>query len=290
MKYCLKHYPDSKLEESDEVIYNFKSSTKAIDFIELYNDRRIIFLVNLNEPKASLQQVIDVAIAAKEKYPQSDFAIMTSLEALTPDIVTLLKEKKVDCFCVNMAGNWIDFLKLANLGFSDVYIGDDLGFDLKRLSKVAKELQVKLRVFPNAAHSVWNDMPSIKKFFIKPEDIAIYEDFIDVIEFFCNTPAIEKTLYSIYKDRMKWTGSLGDIISGLNLDLTSNSLVDNFTLGRINCARKCLKGNACNRCDKALELADHMKEHKMELTPINKKEGSNGKRSDSETRDNEQNT
>lgn len=65
---------------------------------------------------------------------------------------------------------------------SDMYICEELGFSLDRISKLLHSHNIKVRVFPNICQSSANKIPPIKKFFIRPEDIPLYEQFVDVFE------------------------------------------------------------------------------------------------------------
>jgi hypothetical protein len=57
---------------------------------------------------------------------------------------------------------------------------------------------IKLRVFPNICQSSFSETPSIKTFFIRPEDISIYSTFVDVFELITDEER-EQVIYKIYK-------------------------------------------------------------------------------------------
>jgi len=58
---------------------------------------------------------------------------------------------------------------------------------------------IKVRVFPNICQSSFKETPSIKTFFIRPEDIKYYSTFVDVFELISNNAEIQNTLFKIYK-------------------------------------------------------------------------------------------
>ena len=132
------------------------------------------------------------------------------------------------------------------------------------MAKVAHENGVRIRIYPNVAQSQWKDTPDFKKFWIRPEDIHLYDGIVDVCEFF-GEPKHIPILLKIYKEDKKWLGALKDLIIGLHTTI-DNRLInfEFFGEGRINCGKKCLKGNACRRCDRVVELAKTLE--KVNLT------------------------
>lgn len=65
---------------------------------------------------------------------------------------------------------------------TDMYICEELGFSLLKISKILHDNNVKVRVFPNICQSSFPETESIKTFFIRPEDIIFYAPFVDVFE------------------------------------------------------------------------------------------------------------
>ena len=55
-----------------------------------------------------------------------------------------------------------DFLGYISLGVSDIYIGEDLGFELDKVSKIAKEHNIQIRTFPNIVQTQWKYASSLK--------------------------------------------------------------------------------------------------------------------------------
>ena len=97
------------------------------------------------------------------------------------------------------------------------------------------------------------------------DEAQFFDDgIVDVCEFF-GEPKHMPILLKIYKEDKKWLGALKDLIIGLHTTI-DNRLInfDFFGEGRINCGKKCLKGNACRRCDKVVELAKTLE--KVNLT------------------------
>lgn len=79
-----------------------------------------------------------------------------------------------------------------------MYICEELGFSLDKISKILHENNIRVRVFPNICQSSFLETPSIKTFFIRPEDISIYSMFIDVFELVSDKDR-QYTIFKIYK-------------------------------------------------------------------------------------------
>ena len=137
---------------------------------------------------------------------------------------------------------------------SDIYIVEDLCFELDKVSKIAHENQVQLRIYPNVAQSSWKYTEDIKKFWVRPEDISLYEKYVDVCEFFGAEKKVV-TLLKIYKDDQKWFGKLNEIILGLKNDIDSRFIVPRFAEKRIKCGKECLKGGKCQMCERVVSLS-----------------------------------
>jgi hypothetical protein len=83
-------------------------------------------------------------------------------------------------------------------------------FSAQILSKAAKQKNKSLRAFCNVCQSSWDYTPSIKTFFIRPEDLSLYEGIIDTFEFYTDEKDATKinALYEIYTKDKVWNGKL----------------------------------------------------------------------------------
>lgn len=153
---------------------------------------------------------------------------------------------------------------------TDIYIINELGFSLDKLAIAAHKLGVKLRVYPNVAQtSAFNEMPALKKFFIRPEDIDLYSDYIDTCEFYNSDKKLE-TYYKIYKEDKKWFGKLNEIIIDFNSEIDNKYIIPRFAEKRIRCNKSCIKGGYCHRCDRIEELSHTLEQSKLIIKVDNK--------------------
>ena len=79
-----------------------------------------------------------------------------------------------------------------------MYIAEMMGFELEYIIKKTKELGVQIRVFPNVAQAARKNTSGLLKFWIRPEDIDFYSQYIDVCEFYYDKYEQQKVYYDIY--------------------------------------------------------------------------------------------
>ena len=143
-----------------------------------------------------------------------------------------------------------------------MYICEELGFSLDKISKILHDNNVRVRVFPNICQSSFPETPSIKTFFIRPDDITVYATFVDVFELISDKER-QRVLYKVYKQE-KWFGKISDIIPSFKGDLDSKYLLNNFGMIRSRCGKRCFyKQGSCAICDRFLELADTFEDNKI---------------------------
>ena len=153
---------------------------------------------------------------------------------------------------------------------TDMYICEELGFSLDKISKILHNNNILVRVFPNICQSSFSETPSIKTFFIRPEDISIYSSYVDVFELIADAERV-KTLFKIYNEE-KWFGKLTEIIPTFKSDLDNRYIIGTFGIIRCRCGKRCLyKPESCTICDRFLELADTFKNNKIMITKLKKR-------------------
>jgi hypothetical protein len=117
------------------------------------------------------------------------------------------------------------------------------------IQQKVKDKNKKIRTFCNVCQATWPEEESLRTFFIRPEDIFLYNKYIDVVEFF----EAEKdknalnTLYNLYNKGERWAGPLKEIIKGFKGDTDSYYLFSRFGEKRIDCGKRCNVSN-CSFC------------------------------------------
>jgi len=257
MKYCLNYNKDTQysksIQKADEwnILYNSKDNT-LLEFLELYKDKRINIYVN--EENINFSFLYELCQKYNNIY----------IKFNTAHYLDIIKKSKPNFkFFLDMQiNNWDVLIGILELGVTDVYIVEDLGFEIDKISNIIKKYNVQSRVFPNIAQSKWSDTNPLKKFFIRPEDIDIYSAYIDVVEFYNVDKQID-IYYTIYSEKKKWYGRLDEIILDFDSDIDNKYIIPRFAEMRIRCGKKCLKGDICRRCEDIEKLSDSLKKSKL---------------------------
>lgn len=163
----------------------------------------------------------------------------------------------------DLIGQWEILQFIISLKPSEVYITNILGFDLVNINKVCGGIGV--RVYANWAQSAWDDSPSIKKFFIRPEDIVDYEPYVSGIEFIGDAN-VQEVVFGAYS-RGYWYGDLNEIIIGFEDSLDSRRLPHEFGANRIQCGKRCIQGRSCNLCRVMHEFVERMEKTETQIVP-----------------------
>ena len=143
---------------------------------------------------------------------------------------------------------------------TDMYICEELGFSLDKISKLLHDNNIKVRVFPNICQSSFPETASIKTFFIRPDDIDIYDIFVDVFELI-STKETQKVLFNIYNHDRKWFGKIKEVIPSFDGELDNKYILGSFGMIRSKCGKRCMyKPESCTICDEFINTADTLKE------------------------------
>lgn len=275
MKYCLTYNKKSKyLDSIDEFKIKVKLNDNGQDiqnFLNIYKDKRVIiclegfFIDFLTSGK--LTEFIQIV----KNYENYTFCINPfAAEGTNQEILDNMKKiaetmEGLNFFFTVPAVNWDLFHYMITLGISDIYISEDLGFALPHLKVYTINKNIIMRAYPNICQAQVPHMKVEYHFFIRPEDVPIYEQYIDVLEFY--DVENEDLYYKIYAIDKKWFGNLKEIITNLPVDIDSNKIVNTFGKFRVSCERKCIRGKSkCNICSYILEIAKNLQELKLVIS------------------------
>lgn len=265
MAYCMIYHPKLKdlVDKMDEICIKYNPKDGSLGrFVQEHPDKR--FIIWVEEPASFTADDLTKIVQIHSANPDIPIAIKISYKnaELAETLLTDSQEAGIPAFFDIVARDWDTLNGLIDLHVSDIYIGEDLGFDLVQVSSIAKSAGVKLRTFPNICQTSWKKTDPLKTFFIRPEDAEFYSKYIDCYEFFTTTQPIA-TLYRIYAIDKKWFGDLNELIIGFNSSLDSRGVLDTFAEKRVKCRKKCVQGRGCLMCERCAELAQTMNEHSL---------------------------
>lgn len=250
MRYCLRYTRKTEHLFSDEIIVRYSEKYSLEDlknFIARHLSQRIILDVREYRPDFTIPSTVTVMLSYEDR-----------------DYIPTLYEDCVKYFFAEIADSWDILTSMINLGVSDVRIGNELGFDMERVSAYCNKKNVNVRVFCNICQTnAMLPVDTFTSFFIRPEGIHCYENLVDTCEFFCNIER-EAAIYKIYKDEI-WHGKLKEIILSLDSDVRSDAIPTVFDVTRINCGKACLR-DRCKVCENILSLAKTLDDNGIRFT------------------------
>jgi len=254
-----------------KVCFNYNQFTEHSSYISQVDEWNIVF----NEKDTTLLEFLDNHLDKRINLIITDIKLLNFCEEISKKYSNVyinfkdieLKElKDVDIkfkFFTNILVNNIDTMQqLIDLKVTDIYIVEELGFELEKISSYLHKQNIQIRVFPNVAQSQWKNLPALKKFFIRPEDLEFYKQYIDTIEFFEADEKID-IYYDIYINKKKWFGRLDEIIIDFNSSLDNKYVIPKFAELRAGCRKKCMRGENCRRCDQIENLASSLEKSKL---------------------------
>ena len=268
MRYCLRYYRESKsIKRYNEIsiIYENQTILDLEDFIKKYAEQRIIVNIALNSfIEKRLWMDID---ALHSKYSNIVVCfIIYNNHLLTEEEKGAIANLSTPYFFSTSITTWDQLHYYLNLGASDVYVTEDLGFDIEAVARTVHEHNAIVRVYPNVAQSSIKETPGLRKFFIRPEDVELYAPYIDVFEFWGEISR-QDTLFHIYSNLKKWFGNLNELILDLNYDIDSRSILPIFSAFRVKCRKDCLRGaKKCHICDAIDNLSKTLSENNYIFT------------------------
>ena len=255
MKYCLKWTNlSTSLKEVDEISIKYIEDKGLIDFMEKYAGKRII--LRIVAAGFSDSEIAKLA-AIRRQFP--DYAFTVALDEVNVAIIAKLAAKEIPFYIAQPVQDWETFhYYLRDLGVSDIDLSGALAFEFPKVKRVLERLDTKvvIRITPNFARAITPHCKPLQTFFIRPDDIDLYEEYIDVLEF----AGIEHqdTFYKIYAKEKTFIGRLDQCIYNLSAPIDNVGLISEFGERRISCGRQCIKGGWCNRCNTLASIAEKM--------------------------------
>lgn len=228
-----------------------------------------------NKDKRYVVRVMGQDIDFEKLYEQLDIIKSTNVEYTvacgSPSLLQTVLSKGYIAYLDVPVTDWELFDILIHLGVSDIYIDGPLGFDCGRAFDSASGHDVKIRVSPSVSpNTMLAASPNENSFFIRPEDLYLYEPYIDVIDFQTSNIDRETTLFDIYK-RASYLYDLNDLVYNLNISVPNPLISKDFAVFRLSCGQKCkIPGHHCYLCKNEIKAAINVEKLSKELAFDNK--------------------
>ena len=253
MKIAIPWSTNKDYQYGDEYNISFNPITQQIDqlftFLQNHQDTRfnisILNMINLND-----------IMLLHSANPHIYFKIEKDL-----DKCKKLKEKNIKFFfhAPAAADSFRILEENVDLGSTDVYIRDDLCYNLENVKKFARQHGVQVRMILDRIPSTKvNAGKDIKSPWFVPETFNELSKYIDIVEFDSDSWIKINTLYRIWFKNQEWNDNLRAINLDLEIDIPNQSLMPYFTVFKMNCGYRCSYGSSCNKCQQFKEIADDL--------------------------------
>ena len=257
---------------NDPVQLNIKYKPKIEqlnNFIEEYGGTHRINLIISNFNQSEDFPIIQALL---NKF--TDFKIVICLSHYSKELQDFFVQKNIPHYYNELVTTWDKFQGFLNLKVTDIFIAEEIAFSAKILHEFAYKKGIGLRSYCNVCESAWDQTESIKSFFIRPQDIDLYDGLFDTIEFFVSDREVNKinVLYEVYTRSKTWFGALNEIIEGYQGSELNRCFIFPFGMHRLNCGHRCMKdpSNPCRICDRIAQLSVTL-EHQNLAVQIDKK-------------------
>ena len=247
MKYCLNsRQPNEYLVKANEIKVAFRDRESIPDLADKYPNKHITLVHMPTDDVINWKEVKRWDVLTHSQ-------LYLCLD--TVENCLIAKENGVKFFMGFPASSWYELDALKDLGVSYVYLNAPLFFNMPSV----QACEIPIRAVPNVAYADGFPRPDgVNGTWIRPEDVALYEKYIEVMEFAdCDIPK-EQALFRIYAEQKNWPGELNMLITNLQHE-GLNRLINSITMEkRLTCGQHCaVPYGACHACYRALDLANN---------------------------------
>lgn len=245
MKICASHHQyETYRNKVDELRFPSNAINSILNFLQEHKEHRIIIEV---------KDINDCGIAKDKLYqlvkenPQLtlDFYQMADLKAATE----IIPGRYMYHYPVNL---WELVQVLINYQVSDILIGAPLTFQMDNVKSFIKDLyDIKVRVCPHmgSLKHLLKTQDGIEGFWILPQHLYLYEEFVDVIDILDANVLRESTLIDVYS-KQDYDLSLSLLVENIKSNLNANLVDEEIAKIRMNCGQKCMiHKSLCHSCD-----------------------------------------
>ena len=227
----------------------YHDKDKIIDYIEEFTDKTFILEIPKNISADDIEWDIYKSYAEKVNF-------ILCLHDL--NLVNICHKHNIKFYWIYPVFTWYELKGLINLKPCYITVSAPLSFSLE---DIKKKTNIPLRMVPNLAYDAY--IPRENGIFgswIRPEDISVYEDYIDVCDFVTDELSKEATLLHIYKDKKEWLGNLNLLLTNFNVHVDNRAIPEEIGKMRVNCGQRCMSGGACRFCETAINLSNAIRE------------------------------
>ena len=232
------------LKKADEIKVEYRDRRTIPDLAEKYPDARINLLPPEKEEDIDWKEIKNYQILSRNNFI---FGIIRYTD------IGPAKDNDINVYYRFPITTFQELEDVKRAGVCSVILGAPLFF---RMDSVAK-FEIPVRAIANVAHpeGSFTMLDGPTGTWIRPEDVEVYEQYIDTIEFMA-VQKEEQALYRIYAEQHKWPGELNMVVKDLNHSATNRMIPPTLVESRLNCGQRCKETGRCHLCQRVLDLAD----------------------------------
>lgn len=237
-----------ELANADEIKMDYKDIDRIRDFIteDWTCEADVIIYISKAE-----QDIVDWDMLKSYK------EILSLIIAIEDTFyASVVKENGFKWFWSYPASSFWELRGLLDIGASQILIDAPIFFELPTVFDICKG-KAELRVVANQCYNEYmprNPKNGVYGVYIRPEDIDIYENFIDHIEFKTDGLKQERAYVRIYKQQQEWPGNLNILLPKLGVNVDNRGFDNDFAKRRLNCRQRCQSTGRCNYCQIQVNL------------------------------------
>lgn len=250
MHYCVNgKQPYSVLEKADEIKVSYEDREILLDFIEKIPSKRIILEVPGEEFEWDLWHLYS------EKFDSFCIALYML------NYYEEFNQHNIKWYWPYPITTYYELQELSALNPSYILLGPPLTFDLENVLKITN---IPIRMVPNVARLSYFPRTEFSNgacgSWVRPEDVFLYDKYIDVMEFEKVSLKQEELMLTVYKYDKEWPGNLNLLFKEFYINVNNKALPDQIGPQRVTCKQKCMSGGACRLCLRHIQFADYIHE------------------------------
>lgn len=254
MRVCLSNRNTIEyLRKADEIKVRFYDYKAVPDYFEDYPDKNIILDLNVEQGFDPSDESIWNELRSFSVLGQGKFICCVE------DLFQMEKCKELDIkfYYGYPVNSFYELNALVLCGVCYVRVAPPLSHSLDKVAR----FNIPVRAVPNVCYQGYLPHENgIHGQWIRPEDLTLYNKYIDIIEFEdCDRIEKEQALYRIYMEEHEWPGDFDMLYTNFNYKGVNRMLDSDLALRRMTCGQTCEAGGFCRLCDRYIDLADEEK-------------------------------
>lgn len=240
--------PLSVLKKCDEIKMQYEDKDRIIDYVESLSDKTIILDVP-TEVKALNWSLL------KAYADKVDF--MLCVHDLS--YAAVCKENGIKFYWAYPITSYYELRSILKLEPCYLFLGAPLCFDLPKVKSITA---TPIRLCPNLAYDAYIPREDgICGQWVRPEDTAVYEQYVDAYEFECDELKREQVLLHVYKDNGNWPGNLNLLLTNFGVNVDNRGIPEEIGEIRASCGQRCMTNGTCRFCINAVKFSETLRKH-----------------------------